>query len=233
MQFASAVPADIHFMKPVVFCDFDGTITAEETFVAMMKRFAPEVSGEIIPKLYTREITLREGVRQILESIDAAAYPEIVEFSRTKSIRPGLVELLDFLDRRGVPFVVVSGGIRIMVETVLGELTERVEAIYAVDVEAGESNLRVHSDFEGGTELMAKVRVMELYEGDEKIAIGDSVTDLNLAIAAPVVFARDRLAAYLDERQKSYIPWGDFFDVRDRLAQMWNNAELSENGKEW
>ncbi|MGC9526941.1 MAG: HAD-IB family phosphatase [Limnospira sp.] len=220
-------------MKPVVFCDFDGTITAEETFVAMLKQFAPELSAEILPKLYTREMTLREGVRQILESIPAAAYPEIVEFSRTKAIRPGLVELIDFLDRRAVPFVVVSGGIRIMVETVLGELTERVEAIYAVDLEVGEPYLRVHSDFEGETELMAKVQVMELYEGDEKIAIGDSVTDLNLAIAAPVVFARDRLAEYLDEHQKSYIPWTDFFEVRDRLAQMWNNAELIDHRKEW
>ena len=218
-------------MKPIVFCDFDGTITAEETFVAMLKQFAPEASAEIVPKLYTREMTLRDGVRQMLESIPATAYPEIIEFSRTKSIRPGLVELIDFLDRKAVPLVVVSGGIRIMVETVLGALIDRVEAIYAVDVEPGLSHLQVHSDFEGETELLAKVQVMELYEEPEKIAIGDSVTDLNMAIAAPVVFARDRLATYMDEHQKSYIPWTDFFDIRDRLAQMWK-IESTDDGKE-
>ncbi|MBS0016797.1 MAG: HAD-IB family phosphatase [Arthrospira sp. SH-MAG29] len=209
-------------MKPVVFCDFDGTITAEETFVAMLKQFAPEVAEETIPKLYTREISLRSGVRRMLESIPSKAYEEIMEFSRTKEMRPGLVELMDFLDSEKVPFVVVSGGIRIMVETVLGELVNRVAGIYAVDVATDGTNLRVHSEFEEGTELVAKVRVMELYEGDPKIAIGDSVTDVNMAIAAQVVFARDRLSRYLDQQEKPYIPWGDFLDVRDRLREIWN-----------
>lgn len=207
-------------MKPIIFCDFDGTITAEETFVAMLKQFAPEVAAEIIPKLYTHEISLREGVRQILESIPATAYPQIIEFSRTKQIRPGLVELMDFLDRQQIPLVVVSGGIRIMVETVLGDLVNRVAGIYAVDVKADSHYLQVYSDFEGDTELLAKVQVMDLYTGEPKIAIGDSVTDLNMAMAAPVVFARDRLCEYLNKQHKSYIPWTDFFDVRDRLTEI-------------
>ena len=29
-----------------VFCDFDGTITVEETFVSVLKHFAPELSEE-------------------------------------------------------------------------------------------------------------------------------------------------------------------------------------------
>lgn len=207
--------------KPIVFCDFDGTITAEETFVAMLKQFAPEVSAQVMPDIYQMRITLREGVRQMLEAIPSERYPEIIEFSKTKQIRPGLVELLDFLDARAVPFVVVSGGIRIMVETVLGELVDRVEAIYAVDVSNKGDYLQVHSEFEGDTELMAKVQVMNLYDASEKIGIGDSVTDLNMGLQASLVFARDRLAKYLDERQKSYIFWDNFFDVREYLANFW------------
>ncbi|WP_413161324.1 HAD-IB family phosphatase [Capilliphycus salinus ALCB114379] len=209
-------------MKPIIFCDFDGTITAEETFVAMLKQFTPQMSAEIMPKLYNRELTLRQGVRQMLESIPSARYQEVIEFSQPKQIRPGLVELIDFLDTQGVPFVVVSGGIRIMVETVLGDLVNRVAAIYAVDIDTQGEYWRVHSEFEGGTELVAKVNVMNLYESDEKIAIGDSVTDLNMALSAPLVFARDRLAQYLDQQQKPYLFWNDFFDVRDDLARRWS-----------
>lgn len=207
--------------KPIIFCDFDGTITAEETFVAMLKQFAPEVAAQVMPEIYEMRITLREGVRQMLEAIPADRYPEIIEFSQQKQIRPGLVELLDFLDAEGVKFVVVSGGIRIMVETVLGELVDRVEAIYAVDVSTGSDFLQVHSEFEGDTELMAKVQVMNLYNASDKIAIGDSVTDLNMGLEASMVFARDRLAKYLDERQKSYISWDNFVDVRKYLANLW------------
>lgn len=208
-------------MKRIVFCDFDGTITAEETFVAVLKRFAPAVSAELIPQMYAQQLTLRQGVRQILESIPSSCYPEILEFTKLQPLRPGFTALLDWLESQAVPMVVISGGLRGMVEVVLGDLRQRVDAIHAVDVNTSGSRLQVLSEFEGGTELVDKVQVMAQYPADEKIAIGDSLTDLNMALETPVVFARDRLAQYLDRQQKPYIPWNDFFDVRDYLTQLW------------
>jgi 2-hydroxy-3-keto-5-methylthiopentenyl-1-phosphate phosphatase len=217
--------------KRVVFCDFDGTITAEETFVAMLKQFTPELSNQLMPEMYARRLTLREGVRQLLESIPSVRYPEILDYAKPKLIRPGLVELLDFLDAEGVPFVVVSGGLRGMVETVLSQastgipsLLERVAAIYAVDVDTTGEFLQVQSEFEGGTELVSKVKVMAQHPAEEQIAIGDSVTDLEMSLYAPVVFARDRLIQYLDEHNKPYIPWNDFFDIAEQLSQRWQNT---------
>jgi 2-hydroxy-3-keto-5-methylthiopentenyl-1-phosphate phosphatase len=205
-----------------VFCDFDGTITTEETFVGMLKEFAPQLSAQLMPEMYALRLTLREGVRQLLESIPSARYPEIVEYAKTRSIRPGFAELLDFLDTHQVPFILVSGGVRCIVETVLGPLTKRMAAIYAVDLDTRGELMCVHSPFEEGTELVSKVKVMLQHPAEEQIAIGDSVTDLNMALHAPVVFARDRLIQYLDENQKPYIAWNDFFDVQKQLSQRWS-----------
>ncbi|QIR40009.1 HAD-IB family phosphatase [Tolypothrix sp. PCC 7910] len=208
-------------MRRIVFCDFDGTITAEETFVAVLKKFAPKLSAKLLPEMYTRQVTLREGVRKILESIPSTRYIEILKFTQNQPMRAGFVRLLDFLEFQGVPLVVVSGGLRGMVETVLDNLVQRVHAIHAVDVETSDNFLKVHSEYEGGTELIAKVQVMAKYPADQKIAIGDSLTDLNMALEADLVFARDRLAEYLDEHQKSYIPWHDFSQISGYLAQLW------------
>jgi 2-hydroxy-3-keto-5-methylthiopentenyl-1-phosphate phosphatase len=208
--------------KRVVFCDFDGTITVEETFVAMLKHFAPELSSQLMPEIYARRLSLRSGVRQLLESIPSECYGEIVEFSRGKLMRPGLVELLDFLDERKVDFAIVSGGLRIMVETVMGDLVNRASVIYAVDVDASGPRLQVNSEFEGDTELVSKVRVMDQHPAEEQVAIGDSLTDFNMALQASSVFARDRLAEYLDEQQKPYTKWDNFFDVLESLSQKWN-----------
>jgi 2-hydroxy-3-keto-5-methylthiopentenyl-1-phosphate phosphatase len=216
-------------VKRIVFCDFDGTITVKETFVAVLKHFAPQLSAQLIPQIYARKLTLREGVRQILESISSSCYPEILEFSRGETIRPGFTELLDFLEAKQVPLVVISGGLRGMVEVVLGKLVQRVHAIHAVDIDTTNEYLQVKSEFEGGTELVAKVQVMEKYSAEEKIAIGDSLTDLNMALATPIVFARDALAQYLQQHQKPYIPWQDFFEVRDYLASLWNSAHEQPN----
>ncbi|MDZ8055276.1 MAG: HAD-IB family phosphatase [Aulosira sp. ZfuVER01] len=208
-------------MRRIVFCDFDGTITVEETFVAVLKKFAPELSAKLLPEMYARRITLRQGVRQILESIPASKYDEILEFTQIQPIRPGFVELLDFLEFQGVPLVVVSGGLRGMVETVLDNLVQRVHAIHAVDVDTNSNYLKVCSQYEGGTELIAKVEVMSKYPAYQKIAIGDSLTDLNMALQASVVFARDRLAEYLDEHKKPYIRWDNFAQIRDYLVKLW------------
>lgn len=207
-------------MKRIVFCDFDGTITAEETFVAVLKKFAPEISAQLIPQMYARQLTLRQGVRQILESIPSALYPKMIELTKLQPIRPGFIELLDWLESEQVPIVVISGGLRGMVEVVLANLLPRIHAIHAVDVDTNGSHLRVESEYEGDTELVSKVDVMAKYPVDDKIAIGDSITDLNMALQTSVVFARDRLAQYLDEQQKPYILWQDFFQVRDYLKQL-------------
>lgn len=173
--------------------------------------------------MYNRQITLRQGVRQILESIPSRLYPEILQFTRSQPTRRGFVELLDFLDAHQAPLVVVSGGLQGMVEVVLGELVQRVHAIHAIEVNTSDEYLQIHSSYEDGTEMVAKVNVIQHYGGIQAIAIGDSLTDLNMALYAPTVFARNRLAEYLAQHQKSYIPWNDFFDIRDRLQEMWKS----------
>jgi 2-hydroxy-3-keto-5-methylthiopentenyl-1-phosphate phosphatase len=209
-------------MNRTVFCDFDGTISNEETFVALLREFTPDLANQLMPEMYAQRLTLREGVRQLLESIPASRYPDFITFSQPKTMRSGLPELLDFLDREQVPFVVISGGVRVMVETVLGPLVDRMAGIYAVDLAISGDRLQVVSPFEGGTELVSKVDVMAQYPCDEAIAIGDSITDLNMALTAPVVFARDRLAVYLQESETPYIAWEDFHDIRQNLAQQWH-----------
>ncbi len=51
----SSSPQQKQFSQ-VVFCDFDGTITAVETFAGMLKEFAPELSAAILPQIYTKEM---------------------------------------------------------------------------------------------------------------------------------------------------------------------------------
>jgi 2-hydroxy-3-keto-5-methylthiopentenyl-1-phosphate phosphatase len=204
-------------MKRIVFCDFDGTITIDETFVAMLKRFAPNVSAQILPKIYAQRITLRDGVRQMLESIPTSSYPEIIEFIRPQPIRPGFLEFLDFLASQEIPLVVISGGLTGMAEAVLAPFASQIAAIHAIDLDTSGTYLQVNSRYEGETEMVAKAQIMADYEFDESIAIGDSITDWNMALAANLVFARPPLTEYLDKQKKTYIPWNDFVDIRNYL----------------
>lgn len=207
--------------KRMVFCDFDGTITVEETFVGMLKHFAEENYNDMEKLLVSQQITLRDGVRRMVESIPSERYPEVLDYIRDKEIRPGLEELLDLLEAEQVPFVVISGGLVRSIVIRLQSLADRIHAIYAADVTTKGEYLQVLSDFEGGSELVAKVDVMSQYDFDESVAIGDGLTDVNIALRASIVFARGNLGRYLEKRGKPYQPWNDFFDVRDYLAKYW------------
>jgi 2-hydroxy-3-keto-5-methylthiopentenyl-1-phosphate phosphatase len=210
--------------KPIVFCDFDGTITAIETFAGMLKEFAPELSAELMPLMYDRRLSLREGVKKILNSIPSKMYPAIIEYGATKPLREGFGEFLDFLAVREIPFVIISGGIKDMIVAILQRqhggklLIDRVTAIAALEIDANSDYLQVLSPSEGETELVAKVEVMKQYSYGKSIAIGDSVTDINMALQADLVFARDRLVEYMTAEGKAYIPWQNFWDVRNYLA---------------
>jgi 2-hydroxy-3-keto-5-methylthiopentenyl-1-phosphate phosphatase len=218
--------------RRIVFCDFDGTIACHDVLVLACETFAPEVTAQVMPQLYNLELSLRVGVRQLVEAIPSDRYGAMLELARSQPLRSGLRDLIEFLDGQGVEFVVVSGGIRGMVEAALGDLADRVVGIHAMDVDTTGEYLAVRSEFEGEVELVDKLKVVSRYLGtplpaggftnENWIAIGDSVTDLNMALAAPTVFARSRLKTYLDDRGKVYTPYESFFEVRDRLAQLWN-----------
>ncbi len=204
----------------ILFSDFDGTITARESLEAVLKEFASEKYDDMMKRLKSGEVTIREGVREMVEAIPSAKYPEIIRFVTDIPIRPGFESLLDFLEQKGIPFIVLSGGLRGMVEARLGPLLERAYRIIAADVDTSGIHLKVFSDYEMGTELVAKAEVMKAFAADEQIVIGDGITDFQMARHADTVFARDSLAKFLEKSGISYYPWADFFEIRDKLETL-------------
>lgn len=207
--------------KRIVFCDFDGTITRQETFVAMLNRFAPGKMKEYGKKLFQKEITLKEGVRGVVESIPSYHYRDMVEFINDREIREGFQELLVFLKDTDTPFIIISGGLKDSVERRLGSYMDFIDGIYAPGIDASGEFLKMISDFEEDDELVAKVRVMDMYSYDQAISIGDGATDHKMALHSNLVFARDRLVTFLDKSRVRYVPWNNFFDIKKYLAQIW------------
>lgn len=201
-------------LERAVFCDFDGTITERETFVAVLKQFTPKLAEEFIPKLHAREMLLSEGVRRMVESIPSRMLPEMIAFNRDSKLREGFESLLRFLHERHIPFVVISGGLMPLMEPLLASYLPLIHAVHAAHVDANGEYLRVISPDEGDGELVSKARVMARYPAREQIGIGDSVTDVGMAMKAQKMFARDKLADFLTAQKIPFEPWADFHTIR-------------------
>ena len=215
--------------KRIVFCDFDGTITAEETFVGMLKQFATLPYDDIKTQVIDRQLSLGDGVRKLVESIPSECYPDILTYVRTKPLRKGFTKLLDLLHLHRIPFVVISGGLIDSVTTRLEAYKEKITAMHAARIDATGPYLRVSSEYEGVDGLVSKPRVAKNYEVDESAVIGDGVTDFNLARTATIVYARDLLAQHLDTKKLTYIKWRDFRDIRHSLQVCWRMHECNDS----
>lgn len=205
----------------IVFCDFDGTITAVETFIGMLKRFAGEDYARIEKLVIGRKITLAVAVRQMVESIPSASFPAMQDYISNQTIRSGFSELLDFLNASGIPFVVISGGILEQVQKRLEPFQHRIHGMHAARIETNAEYIKVISEHENKEELVSKKAIMGKYDYSEAVAIGDGITDMTMAARADVVFARGNLCRYLDQIGQTYHPWDTFFDIRDALAERW------------
>lgn len=205
----------------IVFCDFDGTITQRETLVAMLIKMVPMEMTQFSRLIAEKKISLKEAVKSVVESIPADDYKRAVDFIREEKIRPGFLELLKFLKKEEIPFVVISGGLMDSVVTRLEDYMDYIHAVYAPEIDAAGDHVKVISKFENRDELISKVQVMSLYNFRESIAIGDGATDFNMALNASIVFARRHLADFLDQEGKDYVPWHDFFDIKQNLINRW------------
>lgn len=210
----------------VVFSDFDGTITAIESLEAVFRKFLPGKWEPVKEQLRTGRTTLREGVSKLIESIPSVRYPELLRFVDGIPLRSGFEAFLDFLDAHQIPLVVVSGGMRGMVDVKLHKFMDRIHEIIAVDVDTSEEFLRIDYRYAEGTELVAKSRVIARFNADTRVVIGDGITDFNMAQNADLVFARHTLAYFLDEKDIAYHHWEDFTDV---MRQMANWLDLTKD----
>lgn len=200
--------------RNIVFTDFDGTITTEDTLTGAIKPFVEqEEFYECYRKLERGEMTLSQVVRYAYDGRPASWIPDMLRYIDTVEIRPGFGEFLDRMKERNIPVVVISGGFRQFSERKLAPYMDRITALHAVELTEEDGTIRLISGYDDGNELLRKTDIMALYDYDHSIGVGDSFTDRNMAKAVDTVFARDQLAKYLGSIGRQYMPYEDFFDV--------------------
>lgn len=202
----------------ILFLDFDGTITAEETLDGVMRRtIDPELFERKLAEMMAGKISLAEALHEGLESIPANKMDLILDYVRSVPVREGFPELLDSMKSAGIPVVVISGGLKPYIEEKLAPYKDRLLDIYSVDIDSSGDKIKLLPSHEGNGELMQKNLIMEKYDYQMAICAGDGHTDVRMALKSDLVFARDTLAGHLDKLSVPYIRWNDFNDIREYL----------------
>lgn len=198
----------------IIFIDFDGTVTSEETLEGAMRLCVdPEQYEEKAREMFSGKLTLAEVLHYGFSKIPSSRIGDICAYVRGVPVRPGFEELLQYAKKLEIPVVIISGGLQPCVEEKLAPYRDLLLDIYSVDLDCSGPFMRLVSDYEDGGEIMSKTQVMARYDYRRALCIGDSYTDIRMAKASQMVFARDALAKTLDQMGVPYTPWSDFFDI--------------------
>ena len=112
--------------KPIIFCDFDGTITDNDNIIAIMKRFAPPEWEALKEDILAQRISVQEGVGAMFSLLPSSWKEEIVDFIlQNARIRDGFREFAAFTKEHDIPLYVTSGGIDFFVYPLLEGLIEK------------------------------------------------------------------------------------------------------------
>jgi 2-hydroxy-3-keto-5-methylthiopentenyl-1-phosphate phosphatase len=212
---------------PIIFCDYDGTITEEDVIQMVMRTFAPPEWKEIVADILDhRTLSINDGLKQLFALLPSAQRDDITNYVKTHvRFRSGFDDLLAFCAAHEIPFLVVSGGVDFLITPMLERLSAPLE-LYCNHAHFEAEYIHIETPWAPESCepcqqcACCKIRILDKYDPDQyyRITIGDSLTDLGMTERADLAFARARLLDYVLDRQLPVTRFECFSDVQAVLA---------------
>jgi 2-hydroxy-3-keto-5-methylthiopentenyl-1-phosphate phosphatase len=206
--------------QPIIFCDFDGTITKSDNIVSIMKHFAPPEWEALKDGVISQNISVKEGVSKMFSLLPSTLKEDITQYVKEIGVlRSGFAEFITYTKEQNIPLYIVSGGIDFFVYPILDSYIDR-DHIYCNASDFSEETINIiwpHScDKDCSNDCgCCKPSILRQFDSEhyEKIVIGDSITDLQAAKIADRVYARDFLIQKCEEIQIPYTPFERFTEI--------------------
>ena len=215
--------------NPIIFCDFDGTITEHDVIQMIMEEFAPPEWKQIVSEILdARTLSIKEGVSQLFQLLPSTLKQQITEFVlREVKLRGGFHEFMTFCNAHHIPFLVVSGGVDFFIKPILHEYLNQVK-IFSNIALFNEEYIQLEMPYlpknciDCNDCACCKQDVMRQYDNNDyfRISIGDSLTDLGASKLADLPFARARLISYAQEANITIQPFETFTDIQHYLEAL-------------
>lgn len=199
-----------------VFVDFDGTITESDSTDLLLEQFADPAWRSVEEDWVAGKIGSRECItRQVaLIRISVRTLDAFADSLRTD---PDFPDFVKFCRRRRVPVTIVSDGLDIIIQRVLGRL--KLDVPYVANrmkpVAADRWMLEFPSAKGDCTALAGTCKCAVLRGGKtaRHFLIGDGRSDHCAATEADFVLARGGLLKFCADRDLPHVPFRSFHDA--------------------
>ncbi|MGH9325742.1 MAG: MtnX-like HAD-IB family phosphatase [Terriglobia bacterium] len=225
-------------ISPIVFCDFDGTITLADVTDEILGRLARPAWHEIEQLWTMGQIGSRECLERQLAMVETSA-KELNALIDSIPLDPGFVNFVRFVHQSAVPFIVVSDGLDFVIRRVLahaGLHSRGRNGIHFYSSAGRLVNGRLSVSFPHAAKecvhgcATCKPVVIRRLKGKHwpVIYVGDALSDRHAVEEADFVYARRPLLDFCRERDIPSRPFRTFADVERALAKWLEGAAANE-----
>ena len=204
-----------------VYCDFDGTITKADTTDEVLNRLAGEGWLKLEEDWVAGRITAAECMRAQIALIrhDDIALDAVLD---TMTLRDGFAEMVEWCRDNRIPFTIVSDGVDRFIRRILARHDLSHIPVFSNRLASDRAGYILEQPFRrqgcAAGSGVCKCEIVDVSPPAEPMVfIGDGRSDFCVSGRAEILFARDRLAEYAEQRGLTYVPFDDFHDVLTAL----------------
>jgi 2-hydroxy-3-keto-5-methylthiopentenyl-1-phosphate phosphatase len=213
---------------PVIFSDFDGTISLVDVTDAILEEFADAAWRKAEEEWIQGTIGSRECLRRQMALVKATP-KQLNALIDAVPLDPDFPKFYRFTQRQQVPFYIVSDSFDYVIRRVLkragadGELRNG-KHLFSSTLRWVKGELRLsfpHSKIDCAHGCATcKAAIIARVRGERRpvVFIGDGLSDRFAVEEADMIFAKDGLGDYCRQKGLAYIPFETFKDVEAGVA---------------
>jgi len=209
---------------PVVFCDFDGTITKKDAVDQLLVKYA-NPRWQALEDLWAKGcIGSRECLEQQIACIGHFTHDDLNAFVHDIDIDTDFIPFVEYIQAQRIPIYVVSDGFDLLIRPILERQGIRDIPLFCNRMTLIDNRLSVSFPL-GNPECktrsgVCKCRVMENVAADAHIVyVGDGRSDLCASRKANTLFAKGDLISYCQQEKREFITFDTFGDVLREIKQ--------------
>jgi len=225
-------------MKPqlLVACDFDGTVTRQDTLVEILNRFGSPAWTQVQERVVSGEISIREGLKSEMGSVRASREELERLLAERIDLDPTFPGFLRQMRVRGIPVVLITGGFDLCVEAVMAQSGLWPVPFLANRLRQADDSPGPHGGSQAGAGWQVDFPYPSLTctacghckgdpirswraQGYTTVFAGNGVTDRCGAEAASLTFAKEELDQWCRREGVPAVEFKNFDDIQEELKR--------------
>jgi len=218
-----------------VFCDFDGTISEEDSLKLLFHHFLPDQWPALQAQMYSKKISEKEALSLALELMPVSPKEACDWILDRVRLDPSFFEFANWCRKQGFDLQILSGGFDIFIHALFErDMIFQQKVISNQLRDAHSWNLRKPSGSRDFCEDFTHCKcasMKQLTRPDASLVyIGDGWTDFCPAKKMEYVFAKKDLKDFMKRSDKKFFEFSNFFDIQKTLEALLTKNQIGSLG---